>query len=312
MNSELLRQLNADKLTCLAGDLGIVKWNKNKMKKRKEIRQQTFIADIHGESYILKPWREYRSIGAMAVSMIFRNAGIETPLVLPVIGACKSKVSPLGTVQKRLVSEDNLQVDSFSQVVSYGHFFEELRNKYPHAKGMWDVFKHPELQEEFLEFMTPEALREYMFGFVLDALCGNTDDHSGNKLACKDVFSKLYEDIIFIDKEDCEMFSQNLRTREAFDDYVNNWYYGRLTPLETTDQRASHSYRIKELNQLIGSGVLTDREMGVLRAIVNADAGKVVREICRANDMAQYRKQAYDNFSRMWEYNRENLTELER
>ena len=268
--------------------------------------------NIDQTPYFLKDWDRLSSVQTIAASKMYNDIGIPTPPVYLMStesghGANKRESLKLVAQDILSISGEDLQIKEASQVVMPVIEKTMLRN-YTGAQDRWYVLKNPHWLEAFLEVMTPECLKQVFDMYLADEIRTDNDRHPGNYFLYRSKNSKegKYEGVIAIDLDNVIVFKHKPLTSDTnFQKFLSS-KYPSWSPHKTITT-ASYLERIATLKGLIHNNALFNQNVETLKNVLLYDFPQTIKDVSSNPDLQKYQAEAYEAYSRLWEYARKEL-----
>ncbi len=248
--------------------------------------------------FIVKHSNVPKGLVSVASSKMYRDVGILTPEVhllktenVKVANTIQQDLTAVEDIDMILAGSD-LEYEKIEQSV-YGHF-------------KWKLFYEKDLENLFLQFMTPECLEQLKNIFLSDEVRTDVDRHAKNYFFYKQKGSDKYEGVIAIDLDQMIIYSYNIRSKRDFENFLFSPYETE-TPQMRTDE-VCYKQRIEDIRDLVQDGVLNDGNIETLRNVLNYDFPKQVRKVSKSQGLwGKNKKRVVDPIERLWDYNNQTL-----
>ena len=272
--------------------------------------------NIDHTPYYLKDWDRLSSIQTIAASKMYNNIGIPTPPVYLMSienGQGIHRKESLKLVAQDILSINgkDIQIKEASQVVMPIIEKTMLRN-HAGAQDKWFVLKNPRWIEIFLSVMTPDCLKQIFDMYLADEIRTDNDRHPGNYFLyrSKDSQDGKYEGVIAIDLDNVIVFKHKPLTSDKNMQYFLSSKYPSWSPHKTITS-ASYLERIATIKGLLHKNGLFKQNIETLRKVLSYDFPQTIKDISDNSDLKQYQSEAYESYSKLWDYSRKELgTEL--
>lgn len=235
---------------------------------------------------------------SIASSKIYKRAGIQTP-----------EVYGIGTCDRRLVNtiqEDVSNINGLEIILPYNDVDFKKINKKVFGKYKWQIFYDRNLENTFLQFMTPECLEQLKEVFLADELRTDIDRHIKNYFFYKEKGSDKYQGIIVIDLDQMIIYNYCMCHPENFEAFVN-YNYPSSTP-QMADDSVCYRQRVRDIMELIQDGVLSDRNIEMMKTLLQEDFAQEIKMACKQQGLSRkQRNEAALPVEMLWDYNRETV-----
>ena len=253
--------------------------------------------------YHAKRFRELAPMFELATDKMYNAIGVPTipTYTLETIGTDISKY--------KIISQNIHSVDNLIACVAEKVITSKRITKYHLVnQSKWAIFYDKNLQELFLENMTPECLEQLQTLFLVDELRTETDRHFGNYFFVRRPKERKYSGIIALDNDLGQIFITYTkpRTKERFIEFANSPYFTHV-PQSGSNPLMPYATRLKNIKKLIHDQMLTQRQITTIKSLIKYDFPDQIRIAGTHPALIKDADFAYDAVSQLWDYNREEL-----
>lgn len=240
----------------------------------------------------------------LASSDLFNHIGIITPPLF----LTKSQF----TGQYAQISQDIkwlplIECNQGAYIMQIGSLF----NKYARsAIDKWHILYNPELRDYFLTFMTEDCFEKFIDMFLVDELRSEGDRHCFNYFLYKTTYEGKFDGLIPIDFDLVAILNmEDYLTKESFNRFLHKKYYSK-TPL-TSVVKCNHENNIRNIKKLLDDDKLSQGNIKTIKKALDFDFPGCANKYADHYGANEFEKnRVYTPLSFLWEYNRENLSEL--
>ena len=258
-------------------------------------------------TFYVKSGLARKDLFALASSQMYNDLGITNPPLH--LGEIKVKKATFPYT----LSEDVLGLQNKTDLIVLPAEripeFKEIsrKNRKDNSRKKWEPLTNEKVREVFLNFMTEECFEEFMTIHLLDELRTDCDRHYGNFFLYKHKDSDKFEGVIPIDLEQGIILNSGIRDI-PFSRFLRIPYKS-YTPFQSYDNIGVY-FRIKNIRKLLQAGNITQKQAQLMRQQLNYDFPQLILDTDEKYGLGEYAsnlQSVYDNSSRLWEYNRQEL-----
>ncbi len=247
---------------------------------------------------ILKQSCNQHGIASITASKMYKKIGILTPQTYMVNSREKYYTK---TIQQDVSTLDGLVSVLAGQDLKYS----QIRNKV-FGKYKWQMFYDISLEEEFLQYMTPDCLEALQNIFLVDELCTDGDRHIKNYFFYRHTNSDRYEGVIAIDLDIMAIFNYCGKHKYEFESFIAT-PYSSATPQQVNDNTC-YLNRVKNLQTLIQDGVLSNGNIQAMKMALSYDLPAQIKSTCQARKLRRGEtNRMVIPLQRLWEYNSQTV-----
>lgn len=240
-----------------------------------------------------------RAISSSASSKLYSTIGINTPHIQTFKSSTDDK-GERSTIQPDATHNNNVEVILAKNDTEYKKIFLNFSTRYK-----WQILYDAQLQEKFLNHMTPQCLESLINIYLIDELRSDRDRNLANYFLYKSPNSKLYEGVIVIDLDKMNVFNY-APTKQEFSMFLTNNYVS-YTPTQRDDSE-TYINRIHMLRELIDEGMLSSYNIETMVKALKHDFPQDVKQLCKKEKLSRKLiNQTYSPIARLWEYNQKEL-----
>ena len=261
-----------------------------------------------GKTYaFVKNWDGVHSVFDIASTQMYNTLDIPSPPIY-IISDPNKKPTYHHFGQFYTLTEDIYNIPHFhcaTRVYDCKEYQSATKQIF-HLSDKWAILLNSNLRSSLLEFMTKKCYDDLINLYLIDTLRAEGDRHQKNFFLYKSKGSSKFTGIIAIDNamgNICKYIDY------PFENFLHDTYVS-ITPFNGMDN-ASHTARMRTIREFISQGELDDSQILILRLALNHNFPEDIRNVCKKYNITevQARKDLYDHVSRLWEYNRNLLSD---
>lgn len=256
-----------------------------------------------------KNWDGQFSACSIGTSKMYNDIGILTPPVF-VMKSKTASNSPWSTAPQtflRTITEDVRSIDGY-QLKQADKVLNAIIYDLNMFLGQWDMVNIRTVRNALLAYMTPECLDELTGMFLIDELRTEIDRHTQNYFLARKPNSPFWEHVIPIDNELTHIL-YNYSGTSYFNMFFENLLKQKYSSYTVTERMSCSNYieRMRDMMDLVHEGKLSKENISLLKKTLAYDYAGTIKKCCSTKDLNPYKDNLYSLYSRLWDYNRENL-----
>ena len=249
-------------------------------------------------SYFLKNTDNVHAIASVASSKMYREIGIATPPVFLLKNRNKTNA--------QTIQQNASEILGLASVLAQNDLEYAKINRRVFGKFKWEMFYDAELQNTFLNFMTPDCFEQLQNIFLVDEIRTDMDRHLGNYFFVKRKESSKYEGVVAIDLEQMVIYNFCGTTKDDFSNFLVT-PYASATPHQAIDE-ASYFQRVQQLRETIQDGVLSQNNIQVLVDALKYDFPAEIKKTAKQRNIhGKEKKKIVNPVQRLWEFNNKTI-----
>lgn len=252
--------------------------------------------------FYAKEFEAPNSIMSIASSHMYNELGILTPPEFALRGIFPHcTIYQPFTFSQDVTSLNDLKCTMVRDIDKYNDFklYSVQRN------NKWEPLYNPNLKKCYLSFMTEDCFDDLIGLYLVDEIRTDRDRHNENLFLYRTKPYGKFEGVLPIDLERAEILEHHVIDREDFQEFIKSKYHS-YTPMDNLDIK-SYETRINDILQLIQDGVLSKKQMDLLKRATNYDLPKNIKNACERYNFEYCMDYSYTPIAHLWDYNHKHL-----
>ena len=247
-----------------------------------------------------KKCKDECGVTELATSKLYNELGITTPPTY--LFSTGSKKSSTYLISQDLKSATDMDIivgkDLFDFKTVLDNYKLDPRNK-------WEILTNKKIKELLLQYITEDCFEQMISVLLLDELRTELDRHFYNYFFCKRKDSDRYEFFVPIDHELTQLSTNPCISSSSFKDFLKNDYMSEI--LFNSYDNLDYVSRIKAILKLIHKGLISNRQIKLLRQAINMDFPSIIRQTQKNQDTCRYIETTATSYDYLWDYHQNNI-----
>ena len=301
MDAEIIDFLTKLKSKKLINFLHSIQSNRNTANCNKTTQSNLAIQHCEDlKNYIIKKSNINQSISAISSAKMYNDVGLKTPPISFI--EINSEDKSIITSQQDVTTLKQVETILADNEIRLAKLKTQAFGKYK-----WQMFYDIDLISYFLQFMTTNCIEQLKNIFLADEIRTDVDRHLKNYFLYKHKNSAKYEGAIVIDLEQMAIYTYCRGMKKSdFDNFLFSPYHS-ATP-QTSEDYINYSKRADDIRELIQDGVLSQKNINILKNELNTDFPNIIKENCQNINLTPTEQQKIViPIQRLWEYNQQTI-----